>query len=106
MTNSKKVGGSASSHRGPDPVDQVQQGVGGDFLVPQTEAFLQAHQVRGGEEPHRIAGPGEDGAEHGRHRALAVGAGNVEIAALLVGEVQPGQQVQGGGEAELDAEFL
>ena len=99
-------GGFGVVHCGPHFVDQGQEAVVRHLLVPQAVALVKAHQVRRGEQAHGIAGPAQDGAEHGRHRPLAVGAGNVDVAALLVVQPQPGQQAEGGRQAELDPELL
>ncbi len=93
-------------HCGPDLVDQGQQSVRRHLLLPQAEALPKTHQVRRGEQAHGIAGPAQDGAEHGRHRPFAVGAGNMDVAALLEVQTQTVQQAEGGGQAKLDPELL
>ena len=88
----KERGGFGNVHRGPHFVDQGQQAVRRHLLISEAVTLVKAHQVRRSEQAHGIAGPAQDGAEHGRHRPFAVGAGNVDVAAFLVGQLQPVQE--------------
>src|SRR2546426_312445 len=81
-------GGVQTGHQGGDRVEAVGDGVLRDGLAVDTDPFAERHEVRRGVEAHAAAVRLEDGGEHGGHRALAVGAGDLDerVAAPRVAE--------------------
>ena len=76
----------------PDAFEQAGKLSPGDRLRPDADPFHDRVQVRRSEQANAQSRGVQDGGEHGRGGALAVGAGNVDRGHRQVGVVQPAQQ--------------
>ena len=87
------------------PLDQLVLADGLRLAVGAGEgdALMEAHQVRRGVDVHALAGGLQHGLEEGRHRALAVGAGDVDDRRqALLGMAELGQQRLDAAERQVD----
>ena len=86
-----EVRGLAIAEHGLQPLDHRGEARLADALAIDTEALTHAAQVRRGIEAGAIAGRGEDGGKGRAHRALAVGAGDVQDRQAALRAAQVGQ---------------
>ena len=92
-------GGFAPPGTGPlNPPEELDDLRVGNLFTVDLNAFVETHQVRGGVEPHPVAGFHEDGGQGRCDRSLAVGAGDVDAAVAPVGVAQAGEHPADGGQ--------
>ena len=78
--------------RRPDLFEQGSQLVGRDGQAVHLNAFLDAGQVRRGEQAGAVAGLAQDGGQHGRGGAFALAAGDVDDPQAFVRIAQQSEQ--------------
>ena len=79
-------------HQCAERLDAVDHAVLGNGLAIDADTFAEGDQVRRGVEADVVAVGFQDGGEHGRHRALAVRAADLDQAVSLLGTAQRVEQ--------------